>query len=597
MLLRLAEPVQQNSAPPNNSTPADASMTGIGVGLDTSRYGHYAAFLNTDLQAAAPELEVVESAVGYAKLRQRFTDLVAKHGRVHFHVRIDAAGLYADNLIAWLTDLKIDHARFSISTGDTQRNKNYRVAIYGQQKSDPIEARACARYALTERPKANPILTAELRQLRQIAGRLQAVVRQRTRLVNQLHQLLARTFPELAVLTKDITVGWVLELIARYPTAQMLAQASAADLQAIFYLPHERIDDLLARARDSIASLDGELIDELVRDQVRQVRDIGTRQIRLESLLKSAYRSLPVPNHLDTIKGIGEVTAAVLTAFILDIEHFDTPGKLVAYFGVMPIEVSSGVDRDGHARGPKRYVMCRRGNDLVRRYLWMAALTASRFNPACQPLYARVRAKRPDKPSIAIGHVMRKLLHLTFAIWKSGKPFDPKHYPWDTPAHVEGRNTCKDVDGSMEEMQAASLKPDEPAQSEVTATCDSTVAEPTPAVESSMWIDFAHVKKQLSIERVLDHLGLLSRLRGSGPQRRCTCPIHPGDGRSRTFSVNLEQNMFQCFDTRCEAKGDAIDLWAALHKKDVRAAALELVQTFHLEPAPRTPTPHRPRHG
>ena len=597
MLPRLAEPVQQNSAPPNNSTPADASMTGIGVGLDTSRYGHYAAFLNTDLQAAAPELEVVESAVGYAKLRQRFTDLVAKHGRVHFHVRIDAAGLYADNLIAWLTDLKIDHARFSISTGDTQRNKNYRVAIYGNQKSDPIEARACARYALTERPKANPILTAELRQLRQIAGRLQAVVRQRTRLVNQLHQLLARTFPELAVLTKDITVGWVLELIARYPTAQMLAQASAADLQAIFYLPHERIDDLLARARDSIASLDGELIDELVRDQVRQVRDIGTRQIRLESLLKSAYRSLPVPNHLDTIKGIGEVTAAVLTAFILDIEHFDTPGKLVAYFGVMPIEVSSGVDRDGHARGPKRYVMCRRGNDLVRRYLWMAALTASRFNPACQPLYARVRAKRPDKPSIAIGHVMRKLLHLTFAIWKSGKPFDPKHYPWDTPAHVEGRNTCKDVDGSMEEMQAASLKPDEPAQSEVTATCDSTVAEPTPAVESSMWIDFAHVKKQLSIERVLDHLGLLSRLRGSGPQRRCTCPIHPGDGRSRTFSVNLEQNMFQCFDTRCEAKGDAIDLWAALHKKDVRAAALELVQTFHLEPAPRTPTPHRPRHG
>ena len=80
--------------------------------------------------------------------------------------------------------------------------------------------------------------------------------------------------------------------------------------------------------RDSIASLHGELIDELVRDQVRQVCDIGTRQIRLESLLKSAYRSLPNPNHLDTIKGIGEVTAAVLTAFILDIQHFDTPGKL-----------------------------------------------------------------------------------------------------------------------------------------------------------------------------------------------------------------------------------------------------------------------------
>jgi hypothetical protein len=29
------------------------------------------------------------------------------------------------------------------------------------------------------------------------------------------------------------------------------------------------------------------------------------------------------------------------------------------------------------------------------------------------------------------------------------------------------------------------------------------------------------------------------RLHGSGPQRRCACPIHRGDNRGRTFSVNL----------------------------------------------------------
>jgi hypothetical protein len=34
---------------------------------------------------------------------------------------------------------------------------------------------------------------------------------------------------------------------------------------------------------------------------------------------------------------------------------------------------------------------------------------------------------------------MRKLLHLVFAIWKTNKPFDPAHYPWHTPAHVEGQ--------------------------------------------------------------------------------------------------------------------------------------------------------------
>src|SRR5215207_10524384 len=233
-------------------SPADPPAIDIGVGIDTSRYGHYAAFLTADLQTAAADLEVPESAAGYARLRQRLVDLVARFGSVHFHVRLDAAGLYADNLLAWLGGLQMDHAAFTVSCGDTQRNKNYRVAVYGHQKSDPVEARAGARYALTERPRPGAAVPPELPPLRQVAGRLQAVVRQRTRLVNQLHQLLARTFPELAVLVKDIATGWVLELLTRYPTARELARAADTDLQAIAYLPHDRVAGLLAAARDSV---------------------------------------------------------------------------------------------------------------------------------------------------------------------------------------------------------------------------------------------------------------------------------------------------------------------------------------------------------
>jgi len=166
-----------------------------------------------------------------------------------------------------------------------------------------------------------------------------------------------------------------------------------------------------------------------VRDQVRQLRDSCARQQRLEGLLVTAYRGLPKANHVDSIKGIGPVTAAVLTAFILDIERFATPGKLVAYFGVLPIEMSSGIDRDGQPRGSRRYVGSKRGNDLVRRYLWMAALSAVQCNPAVRALYRRVAAKHPDDKAIAIGHAMRKLLHLAFAVWKSDKPFDPSTTP------------------------------------------------------------------------------------------------------------------------------------------------------------------------
>jgi transposase len=552
----------------------------IGVGIDTSRYGHYAAFLRDDLQPADAELSFAESGPGYQSLRDRLERIARRDTPCVFVIRVDAAGQYADNLLAYLHGLAQSGALIvTVSCGDPQRNKNYRSAVFGTQKSDPIEARAAARFALTEKPLSDTQLSLELRTLRQVAGRLQAVVRQRTRLINQLHHLLALTFPELALLVTDVSAGWVLELVHRYPTAPLLGAAAPTDLSAIPYLPEAQVAPLLAQARASVASQHGSAAEELVRDQVRQLRDAGARQKRLEKLLTDAYRALPQANHLATIPGIGDVTAAVLTAFILDIERFAGPGQLVAYFGTLPIAASSGVDRNGQPRGPKRFVMSQRGNDLVRRYLWLAALSAVRCNPAVRALYARVVAKQPQRKAVAIGHAMRKLLHLVWAIWKTGKPFDPAHYPWSTPAHVD----ISDNAMSGEE-EAAGRKPVVPAQTAVTATSEAIVGAAA-SVGESTFVDFAHLKRQLPLARVLDQLGLLARLRGQGAQRRCACPIHRGDQRGRTFSVNLDTNVWQCFAKICGKKGDVIDLWSSVNGMSLRDAALDLVRTFHLQPS------------
>ena len=96
-------------------------------------------------------------------------------------------------------------------------------------------------------------------------------------------------------------------------------------------------------------------------------------------------------------------------------------------------------------------------------------------------------------------------------------------------------------------------------------------------------------------------LELKSTLRRGGP-----CPIHGG---GRAFSVSLTENVFQCFDATCAAKGDVIDRWAAITKQSLRHAASDLVNVFRLEPtsnpgtekrngspytAPRTPRFPRP---
>jgi Bacterial DNA topoisomerase IB, N-terminal domain/CHC2 zinc finger len=65
------------------------------------------------------------------------------------------------------------------------------------------------------------------------------------------------------------------------------------------------------------------------------------------------------------------------------------------------------------------------------------------------------------------------------------------------------------------------------------------------------------------------------------------------DARGRTFSVNLDANVFHCFDKTCGQKGDVIDLWASVKGLSLREAALDLVRTFGLEPAPRGGTEKR----
>ena len=183
-------------------------------------------------------------------------------------------------------------------------------------------------------------------------------------------------------------------------------------------------------------------------------------------------------------------------------------------------------------------------------------------------------------------------LHLVFAIWKSGKAFDANHYPWDKPNHVPVTDNAMSVqDGTPTDIalsvnnQAAGHKPEaKPARKVVPAARIAQAA----VVDEHTYIDFAHLKRQLPMAQVLDHLGLGSRLRGSSSQRRGPGPIHRGDGRGKSFSVNLAENVFQCFDARCQKKGDVIDLWASVNAMSLRESALDLVRTFDLEPAPTT---------
>jgi len=374
----------------------------IGVGIDTARYGHRVWFLRPDRLPAAKPLTVLENQTGYRALQERLQQLHQQHPQAHLHVRIDAAGQYALNLEHFLRGLDLP---MTLSIGEPKRNKDYQKAHFPKRTTDDTESQAMARFAVVEQPPASAGMTPAMVLLREVTGRLQAKVKQSTQAINRLHNLLARVFPELATLTNDIAAAWVLRLLDKYPSAQRIAQARLPSLEKIPYLSAELAQQVQLVAQQSVASLHGDVAEALIRDLVAQVRHCQQAEQQMRQLLKQAFADLPPSGHLhiETITGIGTATAAVLVAKIVDIDRFATPDHLVGYFGVFPEENSSGVDKHGNPLPLGTLRMSRKGNDLVRNYLWNAARSAMIHNPAIRALYRRLRSWVTTPTTLAPG--------------------------------------------------------------------------------------------------------------------------------------------------------------------------------------------------
>jgi DNA primase len=87
-------------------------------------------------------------------------------------------------------------------------------------------------------------------------------------------------------------------------------------------------------------------------------------------------------------------------------------------------------------------------------------------------------------------------------------------------------------------------------------------------------IDFAWLRRQVSLAEVLELVGFRATTR-RGAQVRGPCPVHGSSSpQSRSFAGHLQKNCWRCFG--CGAGGNALDLYAAVTKRPLYEAALEL---------------------
>ena len=161
----------------------------------------------------------------------------------------------------------------------------------------------------------------------------------------------------------------------------------------------------------------------VLAEQIQQLnRAIRARAEAAASIARDIAR-------LQTIAGVGLLTAAIVVTETRPLRAGATPRQVVAYAGLDPAPHESGTSVRGAGR------ISETGNARLRQALYMAAVSAVRFNPPLRAFYARlVRRGKPKK--VALVAAARKLLALMVTLLQHGRDFDPD---WATRHPPRGR--------------------------------------------------------------------------------------------------------------------------------------------------------------
>ncbi len=530
----------------------------FGIGIDTARYGHHVSFMDENKCTARRPFHFNESAEGYQAFAKAIKDLRQKSPGCVLHIHVDAAGQYAENLLQWIHS---QDWQAIVSVGQPARNKAYRKVHYDKRKADPIESLACARFAIVERPPAMQQTPPEFSVLRDAVAQMEASAKARTAMINQLHNMLARAFPELAVIVKDISSMAILKLLQKYPTAQRVASARIASIKGIPYLKEKRATAIHEAAKISTASNQNPTTELLIKRKVESILSELKIHGELEKIVENAVKELPDGSHrrIRSIPGIGPQTEAALIAKMVTIDRFRSANALIGYFGIFPEEMDvSGTDKKGNPKSGKSMRMSRKGNDLVRRLLYTAAQCAAKHNPPIKALLARQLANGKDY-NTAIGHCMAKLLRQVFALWSQDCDFDKE---FETPPASEHKNS------EEKENVAGHSQARKPSRKVVTATTCSVVSKRPP-------LNFSDLRERISMRAVLELLNWSSQ--SGGVTQRGRCPVHGSTSpKSTSFAVNPDKGMYICH--RCGSQGNALDLWAATQNLALFDAAWDLIE-------------------
>ena len=347
---------------------------------------------------------------------------------------LESTGIYHIPLLCFLRDKGFDCSVINPIITKNSTNINIR-----KLHNDKFDSKKAALVGLNVSLKTSIIPDDSVVDLRNLVRDYYYFKDRQSAVALKLTAELKVSFPAYAKVFSKVTIQSSLKLLSSYPLPEDMLAASKENIVDIIRSTARfgeayalrKYEAIIAAAKDA-AVFGRTLPSNAVRIRL-YVDTYQEYQKHLDTLLKALHETVEKMQDtliydqiclLQSLRGIGFLSAVVLIAEMGDFKLFSSPKKLYAYFGLDP-----AVKQSGKLNGDKVH-MSKRGSSLARRILHMAALnnvkvskgSGTPVNPVIYDYYTQ-KCTGKKKP-VAMGAVMHKICNIIFAMLRDKKPFE-----------------------------------------------------------------------------------------------------------------------------------------------------------------------------
>lgn len=387
----------------------------IFLGIDVSK--GYADFCLLTTNGETWKTTVLDdTARGHEELANLIDEALDRHDRIE--VGLEATGAYERNWLKTLRELGETRPMETDLINALAVKRFAEQDLHGN-KTDEISAQLLADYMRRGYRKMEVEFEPHLEGPKAVIRMVRETIKRRASLKSRFRKPGFRANPELVPYCRSRLSKWLLKLVARYPTARQLAAVDSEDITDIPYLTEEKADDVLAAARESVASQEDDRTGFALAYMAKKLLTLNEEIQMLKDQVWEMVKDDQGVQVLRTIPGIERWSAAILRSEIGPIDQFDSAKEVVAYAGLDPQYEESG---DKQARRS----ISKRGNPRIRAILYACVQNAIQHNPPVKAFCDRL-TERGKHHMLAMTACMRKLLCIAYGCWSSGQPFDPSY--------------------------------------------------------------------------------------------------------------------------------------------------------------------------